>query len=239
MTACRRRATPRPGTAGGSEPRAAGTRRSRDTGRRRAHRPRHMAGMETAGLQDRQVPAVERTGGVRVDRPPGRVTREWTPRPPRRGSIHVAPVAGSPRSAGKAAMHARAIAVATRRMIVPAAVAFLVAWWPCGAAAAAGWPPPASGGGARGRAGWPGRCVNMALCCGQARRRAAFPVRRARAGPGACRASRSGSCRRRSSARLSPSGWAPAPGFTAAQGWRHSRGRPCAAACARARTNCS
>ena len=81
-------------------------------------------------------------------------------------------------------MHAPAIAVATRRMIVPAAVAFLVAWWPCGAVAAAGWPPPASGGGARGRAGWPGRCVNMALCCGQARRRAAFPGHAGPGGPG-------------------------------------------------------
>ena len=70
----RQPAKPRTGSLGGSPPHAAGTRRSRDTGRPRAHRPRQMAGMGITGVQDRQAPPVERTRRARLDRPPDRMT---------------------------------------------------------------------------------------------------------------------------------------------------------------------
>jgi len=55
--------------------------RGRDTGRPGTHRPRQMEGMGTTGVPDRQAPAVERTRGAHLDRPPDRMTRApgWWP----------------------------------------------------------------------------------------------------------------------------------------------------------------
>jgi hypothetical protein len=78
-------------------------------------------------------------------------------------------------------MHAPAIAVATRRMIVPAAVAFLVALRrrSCRWLASAGIWRRCS------RASRLARSVcEHGLCCGQARRRAGFPGHVGPGGPG-------------------------------------------------------
>jgi len=55
------------------QPHAVRTRCSRHSGRSRAHRPRQVAGMGTAGIQDRQAPSVKRPRRARVDWSPGRV----------------------------------------------------------------------------------------------------------------------------------------------------------------------
>ena len=80
MTAHRRRTKPRTGTLGGSNRMLSARDVAAMLADPRAHRPRQMAGMGTTRLQDRQAPAMERTRRVRLDRPPGRMTKSG-PRP--------------------------------------------------------------------------------------------------------------------------------------------------------------